>query len=236
MKRLLLFLSLCFICSAAIAHTINWYVDGSIYHTTTCESGDDVTPPTAPEKYGYTFNEWRPYLHRIEYLESTGSETIDTEFIPTLDIKIITEVTLLTMSGNGVCGNVWQAYTPTLIFIQGGGARWHLCESGSMESAPIAIGSTINIEATNGSLIINDTVYTSLKQTQSIPTSTFKVFFRPGRIQVKYFKIYDKNILVRDLIPVIDINGVPCMYDKVHGKLYYNSGSGNFLTGPIIGE
>ena len=64
MKRLLLFLSLCFICTAAIAHTINWYVDGSVYHTTTCESGEDVTPPTAPEKYGYDFDGWKSAFFR----------------------------------------------------------------------------------------------------------------------------------------------------------------------------
>jgi hypothetical protein len=49
-------------CTTAIAQTINWYVDDTIYQTTTCESGDDITPPIPPAKYGYTFNRWiAPY-------------------------------------------------------------------------------------------------------------------------------------------------------------------------------
>lgn len=42
----------------AIARTIDWYVDGQIYQTTSCEYGDSITPPTPPAKYGYTFQYW----------------------------------------------------------------------------------------------------------------------------------------------------------------------------------
>ena len=33
----------------------------------------------------------------------------------------------------------------------------------------------------------------------------------------------------RDFIPVLDLNDVPCMYDKVTRKLFYNAGVGEFL-------
>ena len=46
-------------CTVAMAHTINWHVDGDIYQTTTCDSGESITPPTAPYKYGYHLKEWR---------------------------------------------------------------------------------------------------------------------------------------------------------------------------------
>jgi hypothetical protein len=78
MKRFLLFLSALFIATTAIAHTINWYVDDSVYHTTICESGDNITPPTAPEKYGYTFKEWKPAVYFVDYITSNGSNYIDT--------------------------------------------------------------------------------------------------------------------------------------------------------------
>ena len=100
MKRLLLFLSLCFICTAAIAHTINWYVDGSVYHTTTCESGEDVTPPTAPEKYGYTFRGWKKYIP-IEYLESTGTQYIDILYKPTMNNRLEIDYQFLSTGTTG---------------------------------------------------------------------------------------------------------------------------------------
>lgn len=42
------------------------------------------------------------------------------------------------------------------------------------------------------------------------------------------FKIYN-DTLVRDYIPVLDKDGVPCLYDKVEDKFYYNQGTGEFL-------
>lgn len=42
---------------------------------------------------------------------------------------------------------------------------------------------------------------------------------------LKYFKIYDGDNLIRDYIPVLDLKGIACLYDKVEKKFYYNEGS-----------
>lgn len=47
--------------------------------------------------------------------------------------------------------------------------------------------------------------------------------------RIYYTKIYDGDNLVRDFVPVIDSSGIPCLYDKVEDKFYYNEGSGEFL-------
>ena len=57
MKRIIIFFSM-FMCFGAWAVTTNWYVDNEIYQTTTCASGDNVTPPTPPTKKGFTFQGW----------------------------------------------------------------------------------------------------------------------------------------------------------------------------------
>ena len=49
--------------------------------------------------------------------------------------------------------------------------------------------------------------------------------------QIKKCKIYNSNTLVRDYIPVLDSSNRPCLYDKVEDKFYYNKGSGEFLYG-----
>lgn len=41
-------------------------------------------------------------------------------------------------------------------------------------------------------------------------------------------KVWQDSVLVRDFIPVLDWNNVPCMYDKVSGELFYNKGTGTF--------
>lgn len=50
-----------------------------------------------------------------------------------------------------------------------------------------------------------------------------------GRLEVRYFKMWDENDeLVLDLIPVVKNDGTVCMYNKVNGAYYYNSGTGSF--------
>jgi len=49
-----------------------------------------------------------------------------------------------------------------------------------------------------------------------------------------YAKMYQDGVLVRDYIPCLDPLGVPCMYDKVGRKPYYNVGTGDFTYGRKI--
>ena len=58
---------------------------------------------------------------------------------------------------------------------------------------------------------------------------------KPANAKLYYCKIWKNNVLIRYFIPCLDSNNRPCMYDKVEGKPYYNSGSGaDFTTGPVI--
>ena len=44
-------------------------------------------------------------------------------------------------------------------------------------------------------------------------------------------KIWDNNTLARDFVPALDRKGIPCLYDTIEGKHYYNQGEGEFLYG-----
>lgn len=46
--------------------------------------------------------------------------------------------------------------------------------------------------------------------------------------------IWDNEVLVRYFIPCLDASDTPCMYDGVEGKVYYNKGTGNFAYGKKI--
>ena len=59
MKKILVFLVMMVVgASYADTETVNWYKDGAVYDTTTCQTGGDITVPTAPTKRGYVFNGW----------------------------------------------------------------------------------------------------------------------------------------------------------------------------------
>ena len=44
-----------------------------------------------------------------------------------------------------------------------------------------------------------------------------------------YTKIWKNNNLVRDYVPTLDNNNVPCMYDNVSQTYFYNLGTGDFI-------
>jgi len=47
-------------------------------------------------------------------------------------------------------------------------------------------------------------------------------------------KLYAFDVLVQNLVPCKDLNGVVCMYDKVSKQFFYNQGTGSFIAGPEI--
>ncbi|MFQ6729664.1 MAG: hypothetical protein ACLRFK_01250 [Alphaproteobacteria bacterium] len=243
MKRILLFLSALFIATTAIAHTINWYVDGNIFHTTTCESGENVTPPTAPEKYGYTFQGWDAYFP-IEYLESTGTQYIDTGYVPNAYTGVKTKIQTFGNSGTDSIffGSVYNFAS----FIWNGTLYFSF---GDVRYTKEKIYIDDIIEYDWNKHIVNYSINGAMSTPIVLNAKTFirdismYIFSsnQPGytyntKMRLFYFQIYDNDVLVRDFIPVLDKYGVPCMYDKVERKYYYNAGTGDFIAGPIIGE
>jgi hypothetical protein len=61
------------------------------------------------------------------------------------------------------------------------------------------------------------------------PKSTGDIFKGVGRIYEAQFTNGTK--ITRDLIPCLDFNGRPCMFDKISRKTFYNQGTGEFLYG-----
>ena len=52
-----------------------------------------------------------------------------------------------------------------------------------------------------------------------------------GKAKIWEYKHTRNGKLIRDLIPVLDLDNIPCMYDKVSEELFYNQGTGEFLYG-----
>lgn len=49
-------------------------------------------------------------------------------------------------------------------------------------------------------------------------------------------KFYENGSLTKDMIPVIDKDNIPCMFDRMEKKYYYSIGSQPFIAGPIPEE
>ena len=255
MKRFLILLTMLFGCTAfAQTETINWYMDGNTYATTTCESGDDILLPAAPIKRGYTFKGWLNY-QPIEYLESTGTQYIDTGVIGNLNTRWIVDFMNIVPSTDFqsaiIGGNIKNNTKAISILLTLQNQTLRTCRFGDKE-ADIPSGRLYNnvryiVQTDKDGLLLDNREYLIPFGTQNyfetegtlwlfmynaktgLPLSEKRSSFR-----VYSSRLYDNDVLVRDFIPILDHNGTPCMYDKVEKKFYYNQGTGQFIAGPAI--
>jgi len=126
-KKLLLFITAIFICGAAIAQTetTKWYIEGELYDTTSCESGNDITMPQVPERFGYTFSGWEPAVYDMSTLDATinGDSTTESgkKFKCTFSYGAIYGESLCSPTSN----NQW--YNNALLDTETGSGRYCWC-------------------------------------------------------------------------------------------------------------
>ncbi len=240
MKKFLLTITAIFMCIGAYAktETINWYMDGNTYATTQCETGSDIILPQTPYKYGYTFNGWFGYTP-IEYLESTGTQYIDTGVVPNQYTKFRVKINMSEYTGNMIIG-----------YTRGTNDLYRLFNAGGL----IYFDYGNHQQRISGGQFSNGTTYDFLVGTQYVQnyetkkiiigisknlpflgTDNMYILKDGAKGKIYLLQIYDNDVLVRDFIPVLDSNNVPCMYDKVEHKFYYNAGTGDFIASPVIG-
>lgn len=189
------------------------------------------------------------YKRELLYLESTGTQYIDTGFIPNQDTRVITEHFYTKQPanrgfvyGSGVSarsrafemytwnGNWDSPYGNTLITIAPRPTSLFI-------SGKITIDKNKNnvaIQYGDGTLQTGSGAYVTFDAPRNLwlfainrgKTSTD---IRADCVQLCCCKIWDNGTIVRDFIPVLDMNDVPCMYDKVTDELFYNAGTGEFL-------
>ncbi len=237
MKRFLIFLSVICICTIAFAETItiNWLnTDGTINQTTTCTVGGDVVlPNNIPQKSGYTFKGYVDKYTPLEYIESTGGQWIDTGYKATANANIKTKIYINTKAGSffGSSGLGLDNYSNRYRFFHG---------NNNQLVAPTDINSITEIETKQSTISIytNGVYYSGSANGASYPAENMYIFSKngssPAYMRVYYFQIYENDVLVHDFIPVIDSNGIACLYDSIEYKFYYNSGTGDFTAGPAI--
>ena len=256
MKKIII--TICAIFIAGFAHadteTINWYVDGDIYDTTTCTIGGDINLPTAPYKYGYTFQGWVGYTP-IEYIESTGTQWIDTGIYANGGTIIEAKIAPGGNNGSYTCqvgsigySSVNPDYTRNMIGCSANLLSFQKGRTFSGETYLITDNTPLvlymDTRGNNFAGKVNDVSLNvnpgSVMQILSSQSNTIKLGYSDYSQTVKpqknyYLKLWDSNnTLVRDLIPVLDSNGVACMYDKVSHQFFYNAGTGDFIAGPAI--
>lgn len=185
---------------------------------------------------------WRKqkYKQELAYLESTGTQWIDTGIYPA-------NITYLEMEGQytainkrqtlmgcyDVSYNTFAATNPTSAY-DNFFSQWSTDNYGGSIKADLnkhvfSFDKTSYIFSVDGypyslqgkRTDVNDTLY-------MFATHKGSTIDRQASAKVYYLKMYNGSELVRDFIPVLDMNNMPCMYDKVTDTFFYNKGTGAF--------
>ena len=180
------------------------------------------------------------YFTELEYIESTGTQYIDTGYCPSSNTKIEAKFKM-----NETPNNFKWLFLSRNETVAGNGYGLGCDGSGY-------ISSEYNNRQTSSTKLTNNTDYIVVKDknvckindiTLTNTVSEFTVNYpltifalndhgsvNPAisKANLYYFKIYENDILVRDMIPVLDNNKVPCLYDKVSDQFFYNQGTGTF--------
>ncbi len=197
----------------------------------------------------------KPYKCRVEYLQSSGTQYIDTGLKGKNNIDFDYKCIFTNLDGTAQCvgGNWSGAGTSTVSLYLGlirtnGNFAYHYDGTSSpvvvmnttVQDTPYSIQGRMRVGEQY--MVINGTK-SSVGTISSTFTSSLNMYLfginnnglsNPAYMKLYYCKIYDNGNLVRDFIPVLDNNGRPAMYDQVSGQLFYNQGSGEFTYGRQI--
>ncbi|MCQ2581723.1 MAG: hypothetical protein MJ170_01950 [Alphaproteobacteria bacterium] len=186
---------------------------------------------------------------QLEYIESTGTQYIDTEFEGNLNTRFFVEFEPTRGSSDynsaiigGSMINSTQVIT-ILIPIASGMSRTNRFGNKELQfpDNKCFLNNKYTIETDKNSIRLDGVPQGYFNTTNNFQTNTTLYIFninqsniQVGNLRIYKSKIWDNDVLVRDFIPVLDVNNIPCMLDKVEGKFYYNQGTGEFIAGPEV--
>ena len=187
---------------------------------------------------------------RVEHLDFTGSQYINTGIIPTANTKVETTFKTSTNSrwlfGSRTSTSATNIYA---VYFNSATLLWYqIRTSGDAKSVDNYFNKISYLTTTRSEFILNGKT-TSGFGTDALGSSTWPMYIgsvntagkadgTSGRHfvgELYSFKIWDGTTLVRDFVPVVrSRDGVAGLYDMVENKFYTNIGSGSFKTGEVI--
>ena len=180
---------------------------------------------------------------RLEYIQSSGTQFIDTGFKPNQNTRVLAEAYLVdstngfpsvfgTRSGSSL--QFWAFWAPREKIFHG---RYNT--------------QVINVKSSPTDLDIYDFNKNTLTINGVKSQATAKTFTASNNlwvfgvnssgslqygssVRLYLFKIYDNGTLIRDFVPCINASGEVGLYDLVGKQFYRNAGTGTFTAGPVI--
>lgn len=184
---------------------------------------------------------------KLEYLQSTGTQYIDTGVKFTTGFSCDIKFNMLSTSGDIDILSSAQNDNYLLVSYLNGTPRIYLNGTALKNIAmPYNTVHTVNMNYNGSTLtytVDNTTTYT-VSKSNATSNSNLLLFARSSsygfsKAVLYYCKIWNGDTLVKDLIPVEKAsNNTICLYDLVSNTFLENNGTGEFVAGPysLIGK
>lgn len=203
------------------------------------------TLPT-PTKEGYSFVGWAEQYQQLEYIESTGTQYIDTGLIANQDTGFEIDFTTNNALSTSGYGSIFGARTSSqnneyqLTTYSADNSYKGTLRYGNSKSYNAGFNNTTERQH----MILKNKVYTGNSNESIQLDSTFETpvnltifglnqngtITQNGQVRLYSFKIYDGNTLVRDFVPSIRTTDDSIgLYDVQNNQFYTNSGTGSFI-------
>lgn len=179
---------------------------------------------------------------QLEYIQSSGSQYINTGFKPNQDTKISITVDFPLSGTTWLYGGRTSAGSNSLGFLSEGGSRYRFDYASSINALETKPTGKFTIDSDKNKCYINgELVFTATYTTFASPVNMY-IFNNnnngslSGGSSAKLYNcsIYDNGVLIRSFIPCKNASGAVGLYDSVNNQFYQNAGSGTFIAGPEI--
>ena len=178
---------------------------------------------------------------QLNYIQSTGTQYIDTGLIETADMTVSCHFDVDTVASDYLFGS--QQNSSNLSYngiFKNNMLEYNYNEIGFTAANSIELAEEI-VDSMNH-ITINDVSHVAAIGTpQNVSMLIFGIrrntgAMRPygGQAKLRYFKIKKGENTVRDFIPCKDPDGTVGLYDTVHETFYTNAGTGTFVAGAEV--
>mgnify|MGYP007016782439 CR=1 FL=1 len=180
----------------------------------------------------------------VQYIQSTGTQWVDTGFTPDQDTRIIYDCERLsTVSAEHFFGvrTGTSAKEAFCFYIYNSGWRYAYNNyvstgKGRPSTGRYLFDANRNVMKINSDLILKGT-YAKFKASATATLFSMRSVnsgISYGSHKLFNCKIYNNDSLARDFIPCTNANGAAGLYDLIGQKFYGNAGTGSFTAGPVV--
>lgn len=176
---------------------------------------------------------------QLEYIESTGTQYIDTGVVPDSNTKVECDFLAKTLDCGVFGARIdYNSNAFTLFWSVTNAAAIEIGNTFFALGPKATVGKRYVVEMSATSFKLDGETLQTYSQTAIAPGVPIYIFWSSGASfsklsgRVYGFKIYKNGTLVRDFIPCKNASGAVGLWDRVHSVFYANAGTGAFTAGP----